>query len=233
MDRKNHVDHRAQTIARIKVKGTAFEVLVDTQKAIDFKKTKKGDIQQILIFDGIFRDYKKGIRAGKDELETHFDAGDHYEIAKKIILNGEILVPLELKAKAREEKENQIIEWLARSCTNPQTNLPHPPQRIKSAMDEAGVKIDESKPAEHQAVQIMKLINKILPIKIESRKIAIKIPAMNAAKTYGVIKDVLVKEEWLSDGSLSCIVEVPKASLMAFYDKLNAVTHGTAIAKEI
>jgi len=233
MDRKNSIDHREQTVARIKAKGTAFEILVDTKKGMEFKKTKKGNIQQILIFDGIFRDYKKGIRAGKDELETHFDTDDHYEIATRILLDGEIQVPMELKAKARDDKEKAIVTWLATSCINPQTNLQHPPARIKSAMDEVGVKIDEVKTIESQAIQIMKLINKILPIKIEVKRLAIKIPATNAAKTYGIVKDFLVKEEWLSDGSLSCVVDVPQASMMAFYDRLNAVTHGTAVVREI
>ena len=43
----------------------------------------------------------------------------------------------------------------------------------------------------------------------------------------------LIKEEWLSDGSFLCVIEKPAASLMDFFDKLNAITHGSALTKEI
>lgn len=233
METKNLADHKSQTVARMKVKGNLFEVLVDLKKALEFKKTRKGNLMEIVQFDNIFRDYKKGIRAGVDELESAFGTSNVYEVAQKMIIEGEILLPSEYRTKARDEKEKQIVEWIAKSCINPQSGIPHPSPRIKSAMDEAGVKVDENKPAEAQALHIMKLINKILPIKIESKKIAIKVPAVSAAKTYGVLKEFLIKEEWLSDGSLSCTVEVPTASMMAFYDKLNSITHGTALAKEL
>lgn len=233
MEKKILSDHKSQTVVKMKVRGNLFEILVNLQKALDYRKTGKGNLIDIVLFDNVFRDYKKGIRAGTSELEAAFGTSDIYEIAKKMINEGEIQLPTEHKAKAREEKEKQIVEWLAKSCVNPQNGLPHPPQRIKGAMEEVGVRIDENKPAEEQALQIMKIINKILPIKIEVKKIALKVPTANAAKAYGVIKEFLVKEEWLSDGTLSCVVEVPQASLMTFYDKLNSITHGTAIAKEL
>jgi len=233
MERKNLLDHKNQTIARMKVKGSTFEILVDTGKAVEYRKTQKGNLAEIMIFDGVFTEYKKGVRASKDELEIAFGTSDHYEIGKKMILEGELMLPMEHKAKAREEKTRQVIQWLVKSCVNPQNGLPHPADRIGRAMEEAGVKIDEAKPVEHQALSAMRLIQKILPIKIEVKKIMLKVPANCASKTYGVLKDFLMKEEWLSDGSLSCTVEVPQANLIDFYAKLNAVTHGAAYAKEI
>ena len=233
MERTSLSDHKKQTIARIKAKGTAFEVLVDTSKALDLKKTKKGNIMEISASDGVFRDYKKGIRASNDELETSFGTTDIYEITKKMVLEGEILLPLEFKTKAREEKVKQVIDWLSKSCINPQSGLPHPPERIKAAMEEVGVRIEEDKPAEAQALYVIKLIQKILPIKIEVKRIAIKVPAVHTGQSYGVLKPFLIKEEWLADGSLSCVIEVPRQSLITFYDRLNSITHGTALANEI
>ena len=233
MEKHSLSNNKTHTVARIKVKGTTFEVLVDTEKAIAFKKTKQGNMAEILIFDSVFRDYKKGIRAGKDELETDFETTDVNEIAKKMILEGEILLPLEIRTRARDEKIKQIIAWLSKNCVNPQNNLPHPPQRLKSAMDEVGIRVDENKSAESQAVQVMKLIQKLLPIKIELKRIAVKVQPTHTGKVYGILKEFLVKEEWLADGSLSVVLDVPRASLMSFYDKLNAITHGTALSKEM
>ena len=233
MERQFLSENKTQTIARIKFKGKTFEILVDTVKAVDFKKKGTGDIKNILIFDNVFRDYKKGVRAGKDELDTIFETTNIEDIAKKIVLEGEILLPLEYKTKAREEKTKQIVDWLSTHCTNPQSGAPHPPQRIKSAMDEVGVRIDENKSAESQALSVMKLITKLLPIKIEVKRIAVKIQPAHTGKCYGILKEFLIKEEWLSDGSLSCVLDVPRASLMGFYDKLNAITHGTALTNEL
>ena len=233
MERQFLSNDKSQTIARIKVKGTTFEVLIDTNKALEFKKTKKGDINSILIFDNVFRDYKKGVRAGKDELETSFGTSNANEIAKKMILKGEILLPIEIRNKAREEKIKRIVDWLSKHCVNPQTGLPHPPQRLKSAMDEVGIKIDENKTSESQVVQVMKTLQKILPIKIELKRIAVKVQPAHTGRVYGILKEFLIKEEWLADGSLSVVLDIPRASLMDFYDKLNAITHGTALTKEM
>jgi len=220
MEKHVLADHKTQTVARMKVKGHTFEILVNTTKAFDFKKTKQGNIAEILIFDNVFRDYKKGIRAGNDELETSFGTTDINEIAQKMILEGEVLMPLELKTKAREEKIKQVVDWLSSHCINPQNGLPHPPQRIKSAMDEVGVKIDGEKPAESQVLQVMRNIQKLLPIKIEVKRIAVKVQPAHTGRVYGILKEYLIKEEWLADGSLSVVLEVPKASLLSFYDKL-------------
>lgn len=233
MEKQSLADNKANTIARIKAKGNSFEILVDTLKAVEYKKNKTGNIQNILIFDSVFRDYKKGIRAGTDELETSFGTSDVYKAAQKILLDGEILLPMELRSKAREDKLKQIVDWLAKSCINPQTNLPHPPQRIMAAINEVGLKVEENKPADAQAMQAMKLIQKILPIKIEVKRLAVKVLPQHSGKVYGVLKEFMIKEEWLPDGSLSCLLEVPQASLTSFYDKLNAVTHGTSIVTEM
>lgn len=233
MEKQVLSDGKKQIIARLRFKGKTFEILVDTQKAVDYKKTEQGNLVEILVFDAVFSDHKKGIKVGNDELETTFGTSDLQELTKKIILEGELQIPLELRTKVREEKVKQIVDWLAKNCVNPQTNLPHPPQRIKSAMDEAGAKIDYNKPAESQALYIMKLIQKLIPIKIEVKRIAVKIQPAHTGKVYGILKEFIIKEEWLADGSLSVVLDVPRASLFGFYDKLNAVTHGTALSKEM
>ena len=76
-------------------------------------------------------------------------------------------------------------------------------------------------------------IQKILPIKIETKKISIQIPAQFTARVYGFLKGFIIKEEWLSDGSLAIVVQMPKATQIEIYDKLNSITHGASITKEL
>ena len=225
-------DEKNFVIARIKSHGKHFEIFVATEKAYEFKKTGKGIITNILENPAIFSDIKKGIKVKESELEEVFGTSDVYKIAEKIIKDGEIQLPTTYREKERDMKYKQIVDWLASSCSNAQ-GLPYTPDKIKSALAQVGAKIEESRPAEEQALAILKLIQKIIPIKLTMKRIAIKIPSQFTGKIYGSLKDFILKEEWLSDGSLSVVVEIPLKLQSDFYDKLNAVTHGAAITQEM
>jgi len=233
MEKKPLADHKSQIVARIKSRGKLFEILVDSAKALDFKKTGNGLVSDIVTFEGVFSDYKKGLRVKAEDLENAFGTSDLNQVYEKILKQGELMLPIEFRKEAREAKMKQVVDFLAKNCVDPKTSRPHPPARIQSAIEQVGVNIKDNEPAESQARSILKLIQKILPIRIETKRIEIKIPAAHTARAYGIVKDSLMREEWLSDGSLLVVVELPAASLMDFFDKLNAITHGSAITKEI
>ena len=41
------------------------------------------------------------------------------------------------------------------------------------------------------------------------------------------------KETWLNNGDLQVMAEIPSGLQSSFYDKLNSITHGSAITEEI
>ena len=41
------------------------------------------------------------------------------------------------------------------------------------------------------------------------------------------------KENWLNNGDLEVIVSIPAGLTLEFYDKLNSLTHGSALTEEI
>jgi len=219
-------------VARIKSHGKHFEIMVYADKAESLRKTGQGNIAAILEYPGIFSDLRKGLKIKESELEEVFGTTDIYKIAEKIIKDGEVQFPLSHREEARDLKYRQIIDFLASSCTNP-AGIPYPAERIKNAMEQVGARIDDSKPAEMQALSILKLIQKIIPIKLAMKRIALKIPAQFTGKIYGYVKDFEIHEEWLSDGSLSCVIEIPIKLQSEFFDRLNAVTHGEAITEEM
>lgn len=225
-------DEKKFVLARIKSHGKHFEILVSAEKAYEFKKTGKGLITNIIDSPAVFSDIKKGLKVKESELEECFGTNDIYQIAEKIIKDGELQIPISYKEEEREMKYRQIIDWLVSTCSNPQ-GIPYTPEKIKNAIEQAGVKIDERKGAEEQATNILKLIQKILPIKIATKRLALKVPSQFTGKIYGYLKDFILKEEWLSDGSLSCTIEIPSKLQSDFYDRLNSVTHGAAITQEI
>ena len=222
----------AQVPAKLSIKGKRYEILVDVDGAIAVKQGKAVSMGNVVVSDAVFSDLKKGIRVSEADLIKDFGTKDINVIAERIIKNGEVNIPSEYRDQERENKIKQVIDFLVRNAMNPVTNRPYTPDLIKSSMERAGVNVD-NRPIDEQIPKIMDKLRPILPIRIETKKLEIKIPAVHTGKVYGLITEYKEKEEWLNNGDLSVIINLPAGMQMAFYDKLNAVTHGSAIVQEI
>ncbi len=219
-----------QTTARIKQNGKHFEIIVNLEDALKFKKGETSSFEPES--DRIFTNSKSGEIASNSDLENAFGTTDVSEIAKKIVKNGEVLVTQNYRDEEKDKKEKQMVDFLSRNTLNPQTGNPHTPERIKKALEEAHVNI-KNVPIENQVKEVLEAISKILPIKMETKKIKITIPAIHTGKVYNIISQYKEEENWLNDGSLEVIVNIPAGMIMDFYDKLNSATHGSAVTEEI
>jgi len=219
-------------IARLKTHGANFEILVDCDKAVDFKGGS-GDIKDVLATPQIFSDSKKGMLASETQLRQIFKTEDPLEVAKEIIKKGEIQLTSEFRAKLREQKRKQIINIIHSNGVDPKTNYPHPPNRIEAALEEAKVKIDEYISAEKQVDAVLKQIRAIIPIKFVIKEIAMKIPSQYSGKAASAVRGFgkLLKEEWLSDGSWAAVIEIPGGLEEELHNKLNNITHGNVETK--
>lgn len=215
-------------LARLKAGDDVFEVVVDPDLAIKYQRDKEGDISEILKSEHIFADAKKGMLASEENMKARLDTADPLEIAKIILLKGEIQLSSQYREQIREEKKKKIINTIATNGIDPKTNLPHPVSRIENALEEAKIKIDEYKPADMQIDDIVKKIRTVLPIKFAVKEIEVKIPAEYAAKSYGLVKNSgkMLREEWQKDGSWLVIIEMPGGVETDFYEKINGLTHG-------
>jgi ribosome maturation protein SDO1 len=220
------------TEARIKINNKHFEILVDLDKALAFKKGEKVVPSEFLVVNEVFSDTKKGLRVAEKDLSDAFGTTDVYAIAERIVKNGEVLLPAEYKKQEQETRRKQIIEFLVKNSMDTATKRPFTPQTIEEALDKSGANIDK-KSVEEQIPRILESLKKIIPIKVESKKIKLTIPAVYTGRIYGLIQSYKEKEEWLSNGDLSCIINLPVGLQMDFYDKLNAITHGSAIAEDL
>jgi ribosome maturation protein SDO1 len=218
------------TLARIKKTGKNFEIIVDLDNALKFKKGETDFIEAE--GDKIFTDSKKGFKASPSDLQEAFGTAEVNEIAKKIVREGEVLLTQEHRDEEKEKKQRQVVDFLARNAIDPQSGNPHSAERIKSALEQSDINIKNS-PIENQISEIVDAISKILPIKIETKKVKINIPAIHTGKAYGAVSQYKEEENWLNDGSLEIVANVPSGMLMDFYDKLNSVTHGSAVTEEI
>ncbi len=217
-------------LARLKKAGAVFEIAVDPDLAIELKKGKAVDIKEAIRSEKIFSDVSRGVFAPEMQLKAAFGTSDVLTIAARIIKDGEIQLTGDYREKLREEKRRRIIAIIARNAIDPRSKLPHPPQRIENAMEEAKVKIDEFKTAEEQVDAIVTQLRPILPIAFEQRKIALRIPATHAGKAVNAIMQFAKpqQETWHDDGSYSCVIQIPAGLEADFYDRLNKLTHGGA-----
>ncbi|MCK5259074.1 MAG: ribosome assembly factor SBDS, partial [Thermoplasmatales archaeon] len=108
-------------IARLKKGEEHFEVLVDPYAAADLIDGKEIDIIQILAIDAIFKDSKKGTHASEESIKEKFGTDDVAEIAKQIVLNGDIQLTTEQRHKMQKSKKNRIIETISRNAMDPKT----------------------------------------------------------------------------------------------------------------
>jgi ribosome maturation protein SDO1 len=218
------------TIARVTKGKNHFEIWIDMDEALAFKKGTSDFLN--IEGDRIFSDAKKGFAASQNDLEVTFGTSDVLEIGKQIVKSGEILVNQEHRNEEKEKKIKQVVDFLSTNAIDPQSGNPISPERIRSALGESHISI-KNMPVENQITEILEALSKIIPIKIETRKIKITIPAIQTGKSYGLVAQYKEKENWLGDGSLEIFVNIPAGILIDFYDKLNSATHGSALTEEI
>jgi len=219
-------------VARLRSGKHIFETMVDLDAAMKLKKGEQVDINEVIRDTKIYTDQKKGMEAGKDDLMEAFHTDELPKVVEQIVKRGEVEVTQEFRDEALETRRKQVIDFLVKNAIDTNSNRPFTPDILESAIKQAGVKIDNQS-VEKQIKNITEALKKIIPIKIETKKIKIKIPAEHTGKVYGLIQEYKEKEDWLGNGDLEVILNIPVGIQMDFYDKLNSVTHGSAITEEI
>ncbi|MHC1605088.1 MAG: ribosome assembly factor SBDS [Candidatus Methanofastidiosia archaeon] len=218
-------------IARLKTHGEKFEILVDPYKA---RKIKQGEVEKdFLASPFIYKDVGSAEKAQQNLLEKVFGTDNVEEIAIKIIRKGEVHLTAEQRKEILLEKKKKIVSHISRYAVDPKTGFPHPPKRIENAIEQANVHIDLFKPSEKQIDEILKKIRPIIPIRFETKKIAVKVLPEHTGKLYSVFQNfgTVIKEEWGKDGTLISLIELPAGLQDEFFSKLNAVTKGSVEVK--
>jgi len=217
--------------ARISIKGKHFEISVDLDEALKIRNNQNGNISSALQSNHIFTDLKKGNIASETDLKSFFNTTDVYEIAKKIIQKGEVQKTQEFRDAEKDKKIKQVISLILKNAVDQRGN-PYTEERLRKAIGEVHYVFD-SRPPEKQMPELVSKLTSIIPIKIETKKIKIIIPAQYTGQVYGIIGEYKESEEWLSNGNLQVILNIPAGSQIDFYEKLNHVTHGSVQSEEI
>jgi len=234
MIRKEKQTYRDKyTLVKYSQGGEKFEILVDPDKGLAYKKGEPADITNVLLVDTIFTDSGKGEKASATKLEGIFGTSDPYEIAAIMFDKGTFQLSAVQRKEILDQKTKQIISIISRTYVDPRTKIPHPPLRVENALNQTRIVIDPFIDAKSQIKTIVDAMRPILPMSVENVEIAIKIPAEYSSKSYGIVKDLaeIKRDEWTTDGSWVAMVSISAAMKGELLDRLGKATQGNLQTK--
>ncbi len=214
--------------------GEHFELYLDPDNAYLYKEGSKKDLKNILVVEEVFEDAKNGERHKSDKVKKAFGTTDVFEILKTVLEKGEIQLTTEQRRKKVEERRKQVLGIICSEAIDARTKAPIPIQRLENALEQVRFMVDPNKDAREQVPAVVKLLLPILPIKFEKVEIAVKVPPAHAHRAYGSLKSYGIrKEQWLGDGSLIVVIEIPAGMQGEVFDRLNKLTAGQVETKII
>ncbi|MBW2966971.1 ribosome assembly factor SBDS [Candidatus Woesearchaeota archaeon] len=215
-------------LARLKKGGKVFEVVIDPDNAIAYKRGSGVDIKEVLRGEKVFFDAKKGVFASENDMKALFNSSEPVKVASVILKEGEIQLTKEYRDALREQKRRRILALIQRNAIDPKTKLPHPLTRIENAFEQAKCRIDEFRSAEEQVDEVVKSLRTLLPLRIEQVVLQIEVPPQFAHQAYGQLKNLgdMKGETWGNDGGVVVRLEIPAGLQEEVMNKMNNLTHG-------
>ena len=226
---RTHESSRFTTV-RLTIAGEHYEILVNPDSALSYKQGRNVEPSAVIAVDEVYSDSRKGLRSSGEKLKLHFGTDDPAKAALEVLKRGELNLTQEQRKKLTEEKRRAIIAAISKNFVDPRTLLPHPPMRIDQAMLEARVSVDPFQDPNEQMKAVVDALRTILPLKSEKIRLQVKVSAQYTGQAIGILKTFgeIVKEDWLADGTLSAIVEIPAGGQPGLLDRLGSTTKGAA-----
>ncbi len=218
------------SVARLHRGDKKFEVIVDPFKAYEFKLGKRTDPSEVIKYEEVFLDARKGRKASEEDLREAFGTTNFLDIVEEIVKKGSVQLTEKQRKELVEAKRKRVIDIISRTYVDPRTGHPHPPVRVELALKDAKVKIDPFKSAKEQIKQVVDQLRTVLPLKMEKVNLRLQIPASFVGRSYGVLKGYgeITSEKWLADGSLLTTVSVNSALKDEFIAEISRRTSGNA-----
>ncbi len=197
-------------LARLEKGGSRYEILVDPDLVEVWKKDSSTvSLDDLLAIDQIWTDAKSGDRPTNESLISVFGTTELVHCVERILKDGSIQLTTSQRKKIIADKKIKIIHQIATTAIDPRTKLPHPRTRIELALDEIRFSIDPFLPIDRQVQDAIKLLKPVIPLSFVTMRLAFKVPGADYGGVHRILRESIKKEEWLTDGSWVCVVEVP------------------------
>lgn len=221
---------------KVRYKGEKqFEILVEPDLAKEAKLDGEDhEIQRLLFVQEVFLDAEQGERASTEDLEEEFGTAQVMEAAEEIFEKGDMQLTTDQKAEMRKENYRQVVDMIARRAQNPKTGNPHPPQRVENALEEAGFNANPFEDVEEQFDRAIDMIRPIIPVSLDEKTVAIRIPVDKAGKAYDKIQRTAdVEEEQWGDTYFTAKITIAAGALSELMDEIQEITSGKAEMSEV
>ncbi len=227
------IDLKGKSIVRYEKHGRRYELLVNPEPAWLFVQGEEVVIDDIFEVYIVYENISRGVKSTQDDLNVAFEGLTEREIAIKILKEGKLQLTINQRNEILKDKRVEIVDFIHIHCINPRENTPIPKDRIENAILDLGVNISYKDDVKSQALEVIDLLKPIMPIRLESVKLAVKIPPSYTGSLYGYLISAgnLVQEEWLSDGSLAVVVNIPSGTQADFLEQITSKTKGKAQVK--
>jgi ribosome maturation protein SDO1 len=227
------IDLKGKSIVRYEKHGRRYELLVNPEPAWLFIQGEEVEIDDVFEVYIVYENISRGVKATQDDLNVAFEGLTERETAIKILKEGKLQLTISQRNEIQKDKRIEIVKFIHIHCINPRENTPIPKDRIENAILDLGVNISYKDDVKSQALEVIDLLKPIMPIRLESVKLAVKIPPSYTGALYGFLISAgnLVQEEWLSDGSLAVVVNIPSGTQADFLEQITSRTKGKAQVK--
>jgi ribosome maturation protein SDO1 len=214
-------------IVKYKAGKTTYEVLTKQGTVLKYRKKQIGSLDNVLMSEEVFKDYRKGERAGIAELKAAFGMDDMKQILATIIEKGDLQLTDAERKEILEKKRREIVNYIAKYYVDPKTKLPHPVVRIENALETLKIRIDPDIPADKQAHEIVKKFPGVLAVKKIEIEGTITIPhAYIGACTNVMMQYVKVISENYDEKGCEYKVTMIPGDYNALLAELNKITKG-------
>jgi len=97
------------------------------------------------------------------------------------------------------------------------------------------IPIDIFKKAEEQTKTIVEQLRAIMPISMKKLRYELLIPSRFAGKAYHAFGNIgnILKQEWLNNGMLILVIDIPASRKDDLFSKANQLTHGDIEIRQV
>ena len=140
------------SVIRLKKGGKRFELACYKNKISDYRDGLD-TVDNILLTNQIFINVSKGQLANQKDLAVF--KGSNEDIINEILTKGEVQFGEQERKGQTQQKEKDIVHYIATNTVNPTTNRPYSINMINKAIGRVQYNIRPHKPSKQQALDII------------------------------------------------------------------------------
>ena len=171
-------------LVRLKRGGKRFEIACYKNKVVNWRNGVESDLDEVLQIESVFANVSRGVLAKAKDLQDCFGTTDKIEVCKFILAKGQLQVSDKERQVANETLFRDIAAIVSEKCVNAETRRPFTVNMIEKTMKSTlHYAAKAGKPAKKQALEVIRLLKKHIPIVRAQMRVRVSVPTSRASET--------------------------------------------------